>query len=101
MCSVSCKCSQCCRSRFPPHTARDPAALCPRSKILAAANTFFLFFAVGTSGRPALKYELSSWILKFKACGPVNGQKSFLMISGSFDDCKKKEEVFIVLGLIF
>ena len=61
----------------------------------------FLFFAVGTSGRPALKYELSSRILKFKACGPVNGQKSFLMISGSFDDCKKKEEVFIVLGLIF
>ena len=62
---------------------------------------FFSFFAVGTSGRPALKYELSSWILKFKACGPVNGQKSFLMISGSFDDCKKEEEVFIVPGLIF
>ena len=51
------------------------------------------FFAVGTSGRPALKYELSSWILKFKACGPVNGQKSFLMISGSFDNCKKRRSV--------
>ena len=24
-CSVSCKCSQCCHSRFPPHNARDPA----------------------------------------------------------------------------
>ena len=54
---------------------------------------FLSFFSVRTSGLPALKYELSSWILKFKACGPVNGQKSFEMISGSFDDCKKRRSV--------